>query len=95
MDRYRIALAALFQPEALLTHEQMIAIKESVDRGGVQSYAIAMFRPQEPVSRAQAALVLWKMGAHTDHIANPTPDEAPRSAADALTPSSPTPTPTP
>jgi S-layer homology domain len=139
-----------FKPDALLTHEQMIAIKESVDRGGVQTYystnwdstmpdwkdknainkifrgaiaedsgldhtavvnwshpnlvidnvprtfgAIAMFRPQEPVSRAQAAIVLWKMGAHTDHIANPTPDEVPRTAADALTSSAPTPTPTP
>jgi hypothetical protein len=137
-----------FKPDAALTHEQMIAIKESVDRGGVQSYyianwdstmpdwkdkdqidnvfrgaiaedsgldrtavvnwshpnlvienvprafgAIAMFRPQEPVTRAQAAVVLWKMGAHTDHIANPTPDDVPRTAADALAPPSPTPTP--
>lgn len=137
-----------FQPDALLTHEQMIAIKESVDRGGVQQYyvanwdstmpdwkdkqqvnklfrgaiaedsgldraavinwshpnlvidnvprtfgAIAMFRPQQPVTRAQAASVLWKMGAHTDHIANPTPDDAPRTAADALAPPTPTPTP--
>jgi hypothetical protein len=128
-----------FKPDAALTHEQMIAIKESVDRGGVQSYyianwnsampdwsdknqinkifrgaiaedsgldraavvtwshpdlvinnvarsfgAIATFRPQEPVTRAQAAVVLWKMGAHTDRISNPTPDDAPRTAADAL-----------
>jgi hypothetical protein len=128
-----------FKPDAVLTHEQMIAIKESVDRGGVQSYyianwnsampdwtdknqinkifrgaiaedsgldraavvtwshpdlvidnvarsfgEIAMFRPQEPVTRAQAAVVLWKVGAHTDHISNPTPDDEPRTAAGAL-----------
>jgi hypothetical protein len=137
-----------FKPNALLTHEQMIAIKESLDRGGVQQYyvanwdstmpnwkdkaqinkqfrgaiaedygldrtavvnwshpnlvidnvprtfgAIAMFRPQQPVTRGQAALVLWKMGAHTDKVANPTPEDLPRSAADALAPASPTPTP--
>ncbi|HYL27674.1 MAG TPA: S-layer homology domain-containing protein [Candidatus Nitrosotalea sp.] len=137
-----------FKPDALLTHEQMIAIKESVDRGGVQQYyvanwdstlpnwkdkqqinklfrgaiaedggldrvavvnwnhpnlvidnvprtfgAIAMFRPQDNVTRSQAALVLWKMGAHTDHVSNPTPDDVPRSAADALAPPTPTPTP--
>jgi hypothetical protein len=137
-----------FKPDALLTHEQMIAIKESVDRGGVQQYyvanwdatmpdwkdkqrinklfrgaiaedggldrvavvnwshpnlvidnvprtfgAIAMFRPQDTVTRSQAALVLWKIGAHTDHVANPTPDDVPRSAADALAPPTPTPTP--
>jgi hypothetical protein len=137
-----------FRPDALLTREQMIAIKESVDRGGVQQYyvanwepdtpnwkdkrqidrlfrgaiaedagldraavfswshpnlvvdnvprtfgAIAMFRPQEPVTRAQAALVLWKIGAHTDQVANPTPNDVPRAAADALAPPTPTPTP--
>lgn len=137
-----------FKPDDVLTHEQMIAIKESVDRGGVQSYyianwdstmpdwkdknqinkifrgaiaedsgldrtavvnwshpnlvidnvprtfgAIAMLRPQQPVTRAQAAVLLWKMGAHTDHVANPTPEDVPRSAADALAPPSPTPTP--
>lgn len=137
-----------FKPDVLLTHEQMIAIKESVDRGGVQQYyvtnwdstmpnwkdkqqvnkifrggladdsgldrtavvnwshpnlvignvprtfgAIAMFRPQQTVTRAQAALVLWKMGAHTDKISNPTSDDVPRSAADALAPPTPTPTP--
>ena len=137
-----------FKPDAPLTHEQMIAIKESVDRGGVQAYyianwdstmpdwkdknqinkifrgavaedsgldrtavvnwshpnlvidnvprtfgAIAMFRPQQQVTRAQAAVVLWKMGAHTDHVSNPTPDDVPRTAADALAPASPTPTP--
>jgi S-layer homology domain len=137
-----------FKPDALLTHEQMIAIKESVDRGGVQEYyvanwdsampnwkdkqqinklfrgaiaedagldraavvnwshpnlivdnvprtfgAIAMFRPQEPVTRSQAALVLWKMGAHTDQVANPTPNDVPRAATDALPPPTPGPTP--
>lgn len=137
-----------FKPDALLTHEQMIAIKESVDRGGVTQYyvtnwdatmpdwkdkqkinklfrgaiaedggldrvavinwshpnlvidnvprtfgAIAMFRPQDNVTRSQAALVLWKMGPHTDHVANPTADDVPRSAADALAPPTPTPTP--
>lgn len=137
-----------FKPDALLTHEQMIAIKESVDRGGVQQYyvtnwdstlpnwkdkqqinkifrgaiaedsgldrtavvnwshpnlvidnvprtfgAIAMFRPQQTVTRAQAAVVLWKMGAHTDKISNPTSDDVPRSASDALAPPTPTPTP--
>jgi hypothetical protein len=140
-----------FKPNALLTHEQMIAIKESVDRGGVQQNfidnwsstmpnwkdkaqinkmfrgaiaedysldrsavldwshpnlvidnvprafgAIAMFRPQDTVTRAQAALVLWKIGAHTDQIGNPTPSEVPRSADDALAPpASPAPTGTP
>ena len=135
-----------FKPDALLTHEQMIAIKESIDRGGVQEYyvinwdstmpnwkdkdqinkifrgaiaedsrldksavsnwnqpgmvidnvprtfgAIAMFRPQDTVTRGQAAAVLWKVGPHNDDITNPTPDNLPRSAADAL--ASPTPTP--
>jgi hypothetical protein len=137
-----------FKPDTLLTHEQMIAIKESVDRGGVQQYyvsnwdsttpdwkdkaqinklfrgaiaedngldrsavlswghpnivignvprtfgAIAMFRPQQPVTRAQAALVLWKIGPHNDHIANLSAEDMPRSAADALAPPTPTPTP--
>ncbi|MBV8197610.1 MAG: S-layer homology domain-containing protein [Candidatus Eremiobacteraeota bacterium] len=139
-----------FKPDALLTHEQMIAIKESVDRGGVQQYyvtnwdstmpdwkdrnqinkifrgaiaedsrldksavtnwsqpglvidnvprtfgAIAMFRPQDTVTRGQAAAVLWKVGAHSDDIRESTPDDTPRSAADALAPASPTPSPTP
>ena len=134
-----------FKPNANLTHEQMIAIKEAVDRGGLDKYyvsfwssqvpnwkdkdqinvifrgpiaedsgldrsvvaawnlptyvignvgrafgAIAMFRPQDPVTRAQAALVLWKMGPHSDHHG---PGDAPRSAADALAPPSPSPTP--
>jgi S-layer homology domain len=137
-----------FKPDALLTHEQMIAMKESVDRGGVQSYyaanwestlpdwkdktqidklfrgaiaedsgldrdavaqwshpdlvignvarafgAIVLFRPQDPVTRAQAALVLWKIGPHDDRVANPTPDDVPRSAADALAPPTTAPTP--
>jgi hypothetical protein len=134
-----------FKPDEKLTHEQMIAIKESVDRGGVDKYyvtwwesttpnwkdkaqinkifrgaiaedsgldrsvvsewslpsyvignvgrafgAIAMFRPQQPVTRAEAALVLWKIGPHSDHHG---PGDAPRSAADALAPPSPTPSP--
>jgi len=134
-----------FKPDDKLTHEQMIAIKESVDRGGVDKYyvtwwesttpnwkdkaqineifrgaiaedsgldrsvvarwslpgyaignvgrafgAIAMFRPQQPVTRAEAALILWKIGAHSDRHG---PDDAPRSAADALAPPSPTPSP--
>ncbi|MBV9719957.1 MAG: S-layer homology domain-containing protein [Candidatus Eremiobacteraeota bacterium] len=137
-----------FKPDALLTHEQLIAMKESVDRGGLQQYyvsnwdstmpdwkdkaqinklfrgaiaedngldrsavlswghpnlvignvprtfgAIAMFRPQQPATRAQAALVLWKIGPHNDHISNPTTEDMPRSAADALAPPTPTPTP--
>lgn len=134
-----------FKPDANLTHEQMIAIKEAVDRDGLDKYyvsywsstmpdwkdkaqinaifrgpiaedsgldrsvvsqwnlptyvignvgrafgAIAMFRPQDPVTRAQAALVLWKMGPHDDHHG---PGDAPRSAADALAPPVPTSTP--
>ena len=134
-----------FKPNANLTHEQMIAIKEAVDRGGVDKYyvtwwsstmpnwkdkaqintifrgaiaedsgldrsvvsqwslptyvignagrafgAIAMFRPQDPVTRAQAALVLWKIGPHNDHHGT---GDAPRSAADALAPPSPSPSP--
>lgn len=134
-----------FKPDANLTHEQMIAIKEAVDRGGLDKYyvsywsstmpdwkdkaqinaifrgpiaedsgldrsvvsqwnlpnfvignvgrafgAIAMFRPQDPVTRAQAALVLWKMGPHNDHHGT---GDAPRSAADALAPPVPTSTP--
>ncbi len=134
-----------FKPDDKLTHEQMIAIKESVDRGGVDKYyvtwwqsttpnwkdkaqintifrgaiaedsgldrsvvsewslpsyvignvgrafgAIAMFRPQQPVTRAEAAAVLWKIGPHSDHHG---PGDAPRSAADALAPPSPTPSP--
>ncbi|MBV8066856.1 MAG: S-layer homology domain-containing protein [Candidatus Eremiobacteraeota bacterium] len=137
-----------FKPDALLTHEQMIAIKESVDRGGLQQYyvtnwdstmpdwkdkgqinklfrgpvaedsgldrvavtnwnhpnlvidnvprtfgAIAMFRPAQTVTRAQAAAVIWKIGPHNDHVSNPTQDDVPRSAADALAPPTPTPTP--
>ena len=130
-----------FKPDALLTREQMIAIKESVDRGGVQQYyivnwnstmpdwkdkdqidktfrgaiaedsrldtsavsnwnqpgmvignvprtfgAIAMFRPQDTVTRGQAAAVLWRVGPHNDDITIPTLDNMPRSAADALAP---------
>ncbi len=136
-----------FKPDELLTREQMIAIKENVDRGGVDKYyvnywetttpnwkdneqinklfrgaiaedyskdrqaiqqghpnlvidnvprtfgALAMFRPQQTVTRAQAALVLWKIGAHNDHVLNAQPDDVPRSAADALAPATPTPTP--
>jgi hypothetical protein len=139
-----------FKPDALLTREQMIAIKESVDRGGLQQYyvsnwdatmpdwkdkaqinkifrgaiaedsgldrtavvnwshpnlvignvprtfgAIAMLRPQQTVTRAQAATILWMVGPHTDKIANPTPDDVPRSAADALAPATPSPSPSP
>ena len=133
-----------FKPDEKLTHEQMIAIKEALDRGGVDKYyvsfwdatmphwkdrdkinkmfrpaiaedgdldrvaraqsqpayvidnvgrsfgAIAMFDPQQPVTRAQAALVLWKIGAHVDQRA---PQDLPRSAADALAPPTPTPSP--
>lgn len=134
-----------FKPDMPITHEQMIAIKESVDRGGVDKYyvdfwdstmpnwkdrlqvnkqfrgavaedsyadrtaksqgqptyvidnvgrsfgAIAMFRPQQPVTRAEAALSIWKIGAHTDHRGA---TEMPRSAADALAPPTPAATPT-
>jgi hypothetical protein len=134
-----------FKPDMPLTHEQMIAIKESVDRGGVDKYyvdfwdstmpnwkdrlqinkqfrgaiaedahadrtataqgqptyvidnvgrsfgAIAMFRPQHPVTRAEAALSIWKIGAHTDKRGA---NEAPRSAAEALAPPTPAATPT-
>jgi hypothetical protein len=137
----------MFKPDAQLTREQMIAIKESVDRGGVDKYyvsfwesttpdwkdkqqinkqfrgavaedsgldryaiaqaqpllvignvsrafgAIAMLRPQQPVTRAEAALILWKIGAHTDRVLNAKPADLPRSASDALTPPTPTPTP--
>jgi S-layer homology domain len=136
-----------FKPDAPLTREQMIAIKEAVDRGGVDKYyvsfwdsttpdwkdkaqinkqfrgaigedsgldrqavaqaqqqlvignvprtfgAIAMLRPQQPVTRGEAALILWKIGAHNDHVLNAKPGDAPRSAADALAPPTPTPTP--
>ena len=136
-----------FRPDANLTREQMIAIKESVDRGGVDKYyvsfwdstmpdwkdkqqvnkqfrgaiaedagldhyamaqrmpvlvignvprsfgAIAMLRPQQPVTRAEAASILWKIGAHNDKVLNAQPSDAPRSAADALAPPTPTPTP--
>jgi hypothetical protein len=136
-----------FRPDSPLTREQMIAIKESVDRGGVDKYyvnfwesttpdwkdkqqinkqfrgaiaedagldryavaqgqrqlvignvprafgAIAMLRPQQPVTRAEAALVLWKIGAHDSRVHNAKPDDVPRSAADALAPPTPTPTP--
>ena len=129
-----------FHPDADLTHEQMIAIKESVDRGGIDKYyvefwdstmpnwkdrtqiakpfvgaiaedsgfdrknpdnavgnigrafgAIAMFRPKTSVTRAQAALVLWKIGPHNDSWQE---KGKARSAADALAPqASPSPTP--
>jgi|HubBroStandDraft_2_1064218.scaffolds.fasta_scaffold04071_6 hypothetical protein len=136
-----------FKPDVPLTREQMIAIKEAVDRGGVAKYyvsfwesttpdwkdkqqinkqfrgavaedsgldryaiaqaqpalvignvprafgAIAMLRPQQPVTRAEAALILWKIGSHNDRVLNAKPDDAPRSAADALAPPTPTPTP--
>jgi hypothetical protein len=134
-----------FKPDIPLTHEQMIAIKESVDRGGVDKYyvdfwdstmpnwkdrlainkqfrgaiaedshldrtartqgqptyvidnvgrsfgAVAMFRPQQPVTRAEAALSIWEVGAHTDHRAA---NEAPRTAAETLAPPTPAATPT-
>ncbi|MBV8147500.1 MAG: S-layer homology domain-containing protein [Candidatus Eremiobacteraeota bacterium] len=127
-----------FKPSDLLTREQMIAIKESIDRGGVVKYyvnfsdsllpnwkdkaqinklfrgaiaedyskdrdamkqgradlvidnvprvfgGLAMLRPQQPVTRAQAALVVWKIGAHSDKVLNALPSDVPRSAADAL-----------
>ena len=136
-----------FKPDSQLTREQMIAIKESVDRGGVDKYyvsfwdtatpdwkdkqqinkqfrgaiaedsgldrqavaqhlpnlvignvprtfgAIAMLRPQQPVTRAEAALILWNMGAHTDKVLNAQPGDVPLSAADALIPPTPSPTP--
>jgi predicted flap endonuclease-1-like 5' DNA nuclease len=136
-----------FKPDGPLTREQMIAIKESVDRGGVDKYyvsfwdsttpdwkdkaqinkqfrgaiaedsgldryavaqamptmvignvprafgAIAMLRPQAPVTRGEAALILWKMGAHNSRVLNAKPADAPRSGADALAPPTPTPTP--
>jgi S-layer homology domain len=136
-----------FKPAQRLTREQMIAIKESVDRGGVDKYyvsfwqnttpdwkdknqinkqfqgaiaedwgvdryavaqgrptfvignvprtfgAIAMLRPQQAVTRAEAAVMLWKVGAHTANVLNGNPGDAPRSAADALAPATPTPTP--
>jgi len=136
-----------FKPDAPLTREQMIAIKESVDRGGLDKYyvsfwqsttpdwkdkqqinkqfrgaiaedwgvdryavaqaqpllvignvprafgAIAMLRPQQPVTRAEAAAILWKIGSHTDRVLNAKPADVPRSAADALAPPTPTPTP--
>ncbi len=130
-----------FHPSAALTHEQLLAIKESVDRGGYNSLfapgqdfawyrphlpwkdadritpdfrpliatlmndsdnmagvkmyerrdfdtvgrtfgAIAMLRPQTPVTRAQAAASLWKMGKHATPQDISTP--APRTAAEAL-----------
>ena len=128
-----------FHPDAPLTHEQMIAIKESLDRGGIDKYyvqfwdstmpdwkdrtqidprfrgaiaedssfdrhypdvavgnigrafgAIAMFRPTQPVTRAQAALCLWKIGAHNESTGQA---GTPRTAEDALAPS-PAPSPT-
>ena len=136
-----------FKPDSELTREQMIAIKENLDRGGVDKYyvsfwdsttpdwkdkqqinkqfrgaiaedsgldrtavtqgekqlvignvprafgAIAMLRPQQPVTRAEAAEILWEMGAHNAHVLNAKPEDAPRSAADALAPPTPTPTP--
>lgn len=129
-----------FKPDSPLTREQMIAIKESVDRGGVGKYYIVKwsstmpnwtdrdridpifrgaiaedsvldksavsnwdqpgmvignvprafgrigeFRPQDPVTRAQAAALLWKIGPHNDDITIPEPENMPRSAAEALT----------
>ena len=128
-----------FHPDSNLTREQMISIKESLDRGGVDNYyvefwdsvmpnwkdraqiapqfrgaitedsgfdkkypdnavgnigrtfgAIAMFRPKMEATRAQAALILWKIGPHNDSWQE---KGKPRSAADALSPqASPTPT---
>jgi hypothetical protein len=129
----------LFHPDEPLTHEQMLAIKESVDRGGIDKYyeqfwdstmpdwkdrdqidkrfraaiaedssfdkhypdvavgnigrafgAIAMLRPRQPVTRAEAAACIWKIGAHNESTGDA---GMPRSAADALKPS-PVPSPT-
>jgi len=143
----------LFHPTEPLTREQMIAIKESVDRGGVESSlahltikdvngaysymlpdwkdrdqiapeywpaiatdviddgnaaplpnlypgatidnlprafgAIAMFYPKRAVTRAEAAVCIWRIGPHAAYNKGPA-----RSAADALAPS-PSPSPTP
>jgi hypothetical protein len=119
-----------FRPDDPLTREQMIAIKENLDRGGVDpQYAtsweqampqwpdrdsidpqfrgaiaedsafdllnptvaveniertwgpLGMFRPKAVVTRAEAALCIWKIGAHNTQTDDA---DAPRSAADAL-----------
>ncbi len=58
-----------------------------IDNIGRTFGAIAMFRPQQPVTRAQAAVVLNVIGAHERYA-------APRSVAQALTPT-PSASPTP
>lgn len=147
-----------FHPNAALTHEQLLAIKESVDRGGYDHYmkstahageptgldhvtglpdwkdidqvkpefrpliatlvnddhqtttfglfkgrdlgtigrtfgSIAMLRPTEPVTRAQAAASLWKIGTHSTPQSIETP--GPRTAAEAIAAHDATPSPSP
>jgi hypothetical protein len=130
-----------FKADQPLTHEQAIAIKAVLDRGGIADIyktpaqamngipdwkdksqvskafvqaiatdrvgdvsndqrtridnvgrtfgAVAMFRPQAPVTRAQAAMLLQVIGAHTSDT---NPPNVPRTVAAALNPS-PKPTP--
>ncbi len=53
-----------------------------IDNIGRTFGAIAMFRPQQPVTRAQAAVVLNVIGAHAESTSY---DNAPRSVAKVLT----------
>jgi hypothetical protein len=129
-----------FRPDDTLTREQMIAMKENVDRGGVEDYyvahwdsgisywtdrmqidppyrgaiaedsgfdlqnpnfgienvgrtwgALTLFQPTATVTRRDAAMCLWRIGAHTDKT---DPADVPRTAEDAL-PQSPQPSPAP
>jgi S-layer family protein len=134
-----------FKPDIPITHEQAVAIKSALDRGGVDKEftitktqpvygyeslpswkdkhdispeyvgaiatgtwadshfpdtkvdnvgrslgAIAAFKPKQPLTRGQAAMMLWKIGPH----AGGNSGQAPRTAAIALQPgggASPTP----
>jgi hypothetical protein len=126
-----------FKPDVAITHEQAVAIKSSLDRGGVDKEftitktqptygyeslpswkdkhdispeyvgavatgtwadshfpdtkvdnvgrtfgAIAAFKPKQPLTRGQAAMMLWKIGPH----ASGNSGQAPRTAANALQP---------
>ena len=68
------------------------ASEPKIDNIGRTFGAVAMFRPQQAVTRAQAAVVLNVIGAHAESTSY---DNTPRTVAQALARPSPSPSPTP
>lgn len=85
------SIAKTFLPALATDHsdDEIGGLKTRIDNVGRAFGAVAMFRPQEPVTRAQAAMLLQVIGAHTQDTN--TPNE-PRTVDAALHPK-PSPTP--